>query len=109
MSTGVMTPSRSTQLSQKRDLKANDIILKTYSIKKHLTLQPHKGKIMQNVYFWDVLELVAKKGIERPKWTTTKSAKNKTQSTSESLKRKDTTDIFFTKHSIQFPICKRLA
>ena len=51
MSTEVMTPSRSTQLSQKRDLKANDIILKTYSIKKHLTLQPHKGKIMQNVYF----------------------------------------------------------
>ena len=87
-------------------------------MKKHLTerdfdkfylifpfTQFFKVKILKN-FFFD--ELVAKKKINRPKWTTTKSATNKTQSFSEFFKRKDTTHMFLTKDLIHL-ICKRLA
>ena len=90
-------------------------------MKKHLTerdfdkfylilrfTQFFKVKILKNFSFVDELELVAKKKINRPKWTTTKSATNKTQSFSEFFKRKDTTHMFLTKDLIHL-ICKRLA
>ena len=121
MTTEERTPSRSTWVAEKRDLKGKLYFIKDLLYEKAFDREgfwqvlPNssfypilQSKNLENLFFFDELELVAKKKINRPKWTTTKSATNKTQSFSEFFKRKDTTHMFLTKDLIHL-ICKRLA
>ena len=117
-----MTPSRSTRVEEKKELKGKfyfieDLLyLKAFDLEGFWQVLPNssfyiilQSKNLEKLLLLDELELVAKRKIhDWPKGTTTKSANNKTQN-SEFFKRKDTTYVFWTKYSIHLLIYKRLA